>query len=800
MDKKKEMIRRISMTVALLLTVTVGVVAQSVSKIQFCDKKYKYKVGSDSITIFIKVLDRDGNHNKDITAQELEDYLVVKEGGNAIPNDRRVVKALNSGQRIPPGYTFSVLIDLSIPDEGKSQIYDAVEHLVASAPDSCVYLSFFGDEVSSSEMVTKASFKTMKDRFLQHADNKFLYRSLCAKLCEFDPAPIDNDYLKQALADYAPNATIAQRAKANPDNNILFIFTEGDRYPSMEMINRFDVEDIETDLRRIVPRVFAFYYTPGAMDENVETMLKNITTPKDSTDAIIASRRGDYQKSSDINKVLSSFQRVIDDAMYDFAYTYKIEDGKSYSGRVNYLAEWKGVAAGEADFSIGTAETPWPLREQTTTDILVKILWALLITLLTICLAIAVMKILIPWIKSRTFAAKYYRKFVPKENVTRELCYYCKRPFEPGEMVVQRCKHVMHVHCWKHNHYRCAEYGQNCTEGIQDHIEWKQIFSKATLRDCYLTIMGVFAGFISWIIYELFGHGFFGALAKTLAAASLSDEAQQLHLMNVENKTNAFLTIGLLLGFFLSLIFRFNDEYRQKNWKVIAKIIGLSIFSGIVGMLAFALGAYILGVLLSLVKTTYIPWYCSLPAYILFSIFVSLSLTVKSTIPVKSALLGGLCSAVIGFLVLYFSKFTSDKMSWMNMLLDFIIYGGGLGASLVTVRMLAEKYFLVIMNGVRAKTRIPIHKWMNATGGGQKVTIGMTVNCEIQMNWEKSNNVQKEHAQLFIDRERMLPMIKPLGPAVIYNNRVDLPVGKPTVLSNGDTFKIGDTMFKYIEE
>ena len=233
---------------------------------------------------------------------------------------------------------------------------------------------------------------------------------------------------------------------------------------------------------------------------------------------------------------------------------------------------------------------------------------------------------------------------------------------------------------------------------------------------------------------------------------------------------------------------------------MIAKIIGLSIFSGIVGMLAFALGAYILGVLLSLVKTTYIPWYCSLPAYILFSIFVSLSLTVKSTIPVKSALLGGLCSAVIGFLVLYFSKFTSDKMSWMNMLLDFIIYGGGLGASLVTVRMLAEKYFLVIMNGVRAKTRIPIHKWMNATGGGQKVTIGMTVNCEIQMNWEKSNNVQKEHAQLFIDRERMLPMIKPLGPAVIYNNRVDLPVGKPTVLSNGDTFKIGDTMFKYIEE
>lgn len=27
---------------------------------------------------------------------------------------------------------------------------------------------------------------------------------------------------------------------------------------------------------------------------------------------------------------------------------------------------------------------------------------------------------------------------------------------------------------------------------------------------------------------------------------------------------------------------------------------------------------------------------------------------------------------------------------------------------------------------------------MNATGGGNKVSIGMTGDCEIQMNWEKA--------------------------------------------------------------
>lgn len=75
----------------------------------------------------------------------------------------------------------------------------------------------------------------------------------------------------------------------------------------------------------------------------------------------------------------------------------------------------------------------------------------------------------------------------------------------------------------------------------------------------------------------------------------------------------------------------------------------------------------------------------------------------------------------------------------------------------------------------------------------------MTGECEIQMNWEKSNKVAKEHAQLFIDHERNLPVIKPLATGVQFNSRAELPVNKVAVLSNGDTFRIGDTIFKYEE-
>jgi hypothetical protein len=308
------------------------------------------------------------------------------------------------------------------------------------------------------------------------------------------------------------------------------------------------------------------------------------------------------------------------------------------------------------------------------------------------------------------------------------------------------------------------------------------------------------AGFVSWIIYELTGRGLFNSLATGISKTFFTNESQMSNLFgDCVNKVSAFLTVGLLLGFFLSLVFRYNDEYRKKDAKVYLKIIGLSLLSGLIGMAAFAVGGIIFCLLLSAVGTTYIPWYCSLPAYILFSVCTALGLTIKSSIPLKSALIGGLCSAVIGFIVLYFSGVIGSSYGWMNMLLDFIIYGGGLGASLVTVRMLAEKYFLIIKNGVKAGQRIPIHKWMNATGGGNKVTIGMTGECEIQMNWEKSNKVAKQHVQLFIDHARQLPMLKPLASGVIYNVRTELPVNRPSVLSNGDTFKVGDTIFEYVE-
>lgn len=796
MDKKKKMILGRIVIVWALWMATLTAVAQDVSQILFCDKRYTYSEGNDSITLFLKFLDAGGKRTDGLTDQNLRKYLVITENGKTIPWERYLIKPVTGGQRIPGDYTFSVLVDQSMPPKGKERIYDAIGKLLESTQDSCVYLSFFGDSVSASRLVTKENYGEFKGAFSSMAHCKNFYGAVYVKLAEFCETRGAYENFARVQKGYAKNKDIIRRAKEVTDKrkNILFVFAEGSKEPEdFNDINTLMINNLRDSLQ-ISPRVFSFYDTGEGENEDMITVLEVLANERNSL------LRGACKKAENIDRVLDDFEEVVSDEMYDFTFTYLALPGKVYAGPVDYVAEWKGTEVGAVRYSIGSAERPWPIHTETVGDSVLKYLVAFLVALFTAVFFLCIIKVVIPFFKSKTFGLKYYKKYAPEANIQRRVCHFCRQDILPGQTIVARCEHIMHLHCWQQNGYKCAEYGQNCKTGIQAHVEWGELLKGTTLRDNFQMLAGVGAGLISWMIYELTGRGGFHMLATAIVDLFFANEEQRNNLFgDCVSKASAFLTIGCLLGFFLSLIFRYADEYRKKNWKIYLKIVGLSLLSSFIGIASFAIGTNLFCLILSLIGTTYIPWYCSLPAYLLFSVCVSLSLTVKSSIPVKSAMLGGVCSSVIGFAVLCFSSVTSARYGWMNMLLDFIIYGGGLGASLVTVRMLAEKYFLVIQNGVKAGQRIPIHKWMGATGGGNKVTIGMTGECEIQMNWEKSNKVAKEHVQLYIDYDKQLPMLKPLATGVILNARVELPVGKPAVLSNNDTFKVGETIFQYVE-
>lgn len=798
MDKKKKIIGIKAIFICLLLGWAFPTFAQTVDAIRFGDKQYEYGVGNDSIKFFLKVLDANGKRCNDVYATDLRNHFGLVEDGDTIKNDKWTVKTLTEGQRIPSDFTISVLVDLNIPQSGKSDIYEAVQTLVESAHDSCVFLSFFGDRVSNSRMVTKENYKDFYHQFQETAESKFFYSALYSKLTEFNFGDAEYDDKVKVQDNYNKENDIWLRAKDAPDRNLLFIFTEGNKIPEFEELNFIKVTDYQGRTDIVAPKVYALFYDAGnGIDEDMERTLKGVTYPRDVfSHNPIPNRQGEYMSSNNIKTVLQQFEQAVRNEMYDFALTYQVAEGKNYSGKVDFTALWDGEAKGTETFSIGTPERPWPIRPETAISSVKKFLIALMVAFLTILLFIAIMKIFIPWIKSKAFSMKYYKKYKPMENVRMMICPMCRFEIQPGDKVVTRCRHIMHVRCWKANEYKCVEYGQNCKDGIQDHIQWRFLFSKETLRDCLLTIMGICASLVSWIIYEVSGRGFFDGLATGFVNLFFKTDGQSMGIINdCITLVSSFLSIGLLLGFFLSFVFRLFDGVKRRSFGWFLEITGLSLLSSVIGMAAFALGGVILCLWVS-PTDTFIPWYCSFPAYLLFSVCISLSLIIKSTIPFKSALLGGLASAIIGFIVLYFSSITSKRWPWMNMLLDFVIYGGGLGASLTTVRMLAEKYFLVVKNGIRSGLRIPIHKWMNA---GNKVTIGMTQQCEIQMAWEKSNKVAKEHVQLYVNQNRSQAMLRPLAPTT-FNTRAELDASnKPVPLFNGDTFKVGDTIFQYVE-
>lgn len=784
MDTKKKMIRSVLLFTLMLATILVPTSAQIVERIQFGGVDYNYS--SDTLNLKFNIIDADGKHLRNFRPEDLYKHLEIAQFGKPIPPGE--FKSNRNGIRIPKENTISVLIDRGISSKDKEQIFESVRNLALSAPDSCIYISFFGEDVTETMLINSRNYNNFHDELMREGGKKYFYGALYSKLLEFDAAKAESH------PEYRFNRDIASRAQKNPDNNSMFIFVDGNEMADIEdPVQYIDITQGADDLR-VKPTIYAFYYLSGAnFDKDVELTLSGLT----GSSAAMAFPKGKYVSADDEALILKEVGEAIEDQKYDYSLVFVSQD-MTFTGVVPFVAKWDGRKVGESEYTIGSPENPWPHVQGDAADLFLKIMMALLVSLLTIMFFILVMKVIVPFIKSKSFSMKYYKRYEPEDGVNKRLCSYCKQPIEPGDAIVCKCKHIMHVRCWKDNDYRCAEYGQNCSTGIQEHVDWKNLFSRESMRESRQTISGIMAGFVSWIVYELIGRGVFHGLASGISEMFITEESKRMMLLDAcTSKVGSFFAIGMILAFFLSLVFRFNDEYRKKNAQIYIKIIGFSLLSSLIGFLAFAFGGVILCMLVSLISVAGIPWYCSLPAYVLFSVCVSLSLTIKTSIPVKSAMIGGLCSATIGFIVLYCTS--NSNHPWINMLLDFVIYGGGLGASLITVRMLAEKYFVVIQNGPRKGVRIPIHKWMNATGGGNKVVIGMTGDCEIQMNWEKSNKVAKEHAVLYIDRAKSLPMIKPQAPNVIYNSRVELPVRRPTPLSNGDTFKIGDTIFLYEE-
>jgi hypothetical protein len=417
------------------------------------------------------------------------------------------------------------------------------------------------------------------------------------------------------------------------------------------------------------------------------------------------------------------------------------------------------------------------------------------------------MQVIIPFIISRTnnFEKKYVKPYEPintSEGEVYETCSYCQEPLERGELIVVKCPHKIHWDCWKENGYKCVEYGQNCKDGIQYHFDKRHPFDlKKSPYYLKWAMSGMMSGFFIWIIFKISSKweifsGFIKTLVNAFYPAKFKEVIEGATAIphNVYDtfrvKITGLLFAGILLGFVLTFLFSYINDFRQKRGKVLFSFFSRALFGALVGFTTFLLGSMIC---ILLGKAGNVWWLDAIP-WILFGGSVALCLAFKSTIKWQDALIGGLISGVISFVILYTTSYFSD----FGVMFSFMLCSAGLGISIIARHHLAQKYFLKY-KGEKRDGEIAIHKWMNDSGGSNEVTIGKSNHCVIQMNWDSSENIHDKQVKLYIDPKRRVPMMKALENGVVCDGR-EAHKDDLIPLKHGMKFTIGNTKFQYIEK
>jgi len=309
------------------------------------------------------------------------------------------------------------------------------------------------------------------------------------------------------------------------------------------------------------------------------------------------------------------------------------------------------------------------------------------------------------------------------------------------------------------------------------------------------------SGLFIWIIFHLSSKvnlfpNFIDSLLAVFYPERLKESIEGiLQISNAayttfHSKIAGLLLAGILLGFILTFLFSYLNDFRLKKGKVLFSIFIRALMGALVGFVTFLIGSILC---IALGKYNNVWWLDAIP-WLLFGGSVALCLSVKTTIKWQDALIGGLISGIVSFLVLY----TTSFLPAFGVMFSFMLCSAGLGISIIARHHLAQKYFLKYKSS-KKNGEIAIHKWMNDSGGSNEVTIGKSNRCIIQMNWDDNNNIPNLQAKLYIDPKRRTPMLKILENGMIYDGR-DGRKDELYQLKNNVKFRIGNTEFQYVEK
>ena len=91
---------------------------------------------------------------------------------------------------------------------------------------------------------------------------------------------------------------------------------------------------------------------------------------------------------------------------------------------------------------------------------------------------------------------------------------------------------------------------------------------------------------------------------------------------------------------------------------------------------------------------------------------------------------------------------------------------------------------------------VALYKWFRANPHSV-VTLGMSVDCSLQLSWDIRSKVAPVHAEILM--KKGVPYLRALEEGVLFGGK-PLPVDTDMILYHGTQFQIGQTLFTYQEK
>lgn len=707
----------------------------------------------------------------------------------------------------PQDITVSILVDRSgsMTQSKIDKVNEVIYEVLRRMPEGTVFLSWFNNHIFTSVPINIEDFETHKITVPDSPSTSHtaLYNAIYTKLLEFDSTSVIPNLDFEPL--YVRNAQLYNR---NTPNNYLIVLTDG--RDESEKIPKFSKEGF---LRITLPKLLNTIETLSASGRETEIWMIGIRAEGDKTFdeskmKLICEKSGkpeNYRLGGE-EELPEIFKEIIDIILPDYELSLEYPDNTELKGlsreiklRITFSDGKK--ARGSTEYKKGSLLNPYRFKETSKYEI---ISIGTLIGILLIVLLFAIIQVIIPLLRTAIFKLKYVKAYKPDSETEKLSCSWCKEEIGAGEKAVFRCPHIAHWACWKENGYQCPNHPDKCSEGKQDFFSLNNISGQSgadsivtqNKRRLWLWMLfGVIAGLVAWIIYQLLlDFNLFEGLIKLLIPEGNDNEAYL-----VERYGNLLL-LGIILGGMFSAVFLYLEEIRRVNFYISLRLLFRSIIGAFIGFITFFAGSCIL----ILINKDLDIW-ADIVAWLLFGPCIGYYLSVKTTLSSIHGFLGGLVSILFSFITLYLSVLFKGifRVEYM-MVISLSVYGLGLGLSISEIRQRAEKYFLILSNAPVKNKEFPLHKWISKSADYGTFTIGKSSKNIIKMDWEDDGGISEDvHAAIYMEKSNKgypVIVIRDTENKTYLNEHILLRPEKEYILHSGDTFKIGETIFRYAEK